>query len=418
MIEFEQVSKKFTLHKEQRRSIQERVTGLLRPRAAGEVFWALRDVSFRVEPGQSLGLVGHNGAGKSTILKLMTRILEPSSGSVSTQGRIAALLELGSGFHPELSGRENVFLYGSLMGFGRREMQQKLDAIVEFADIGPFVDTEIKHYSSGMYTRLAFAVATAVDPDILITDEVLAVGDEAFQRKCMERIYGFRRAGKTIIFVSHALDVVRSLCDVAVWLDHGVVQATGPAGQVIDAYLADVNRDEALRLETERSKAEQIGQPLVELEETSFRRGTRELEIVQVQLLGADGKEHSVFHTHEPLTIRMHYCAQQAIAGPVFGVGIYHESGMWLSGPNTAFANFPIERVEGSGYVDYTISDLLLLNGRYQITVAAVDSTMLHVYDMHDRLYKLTVHSDTVDDKYGMLAMPGRWHWQTRRRDY
>jgi lipopolysaccharide transport system ATP-binding protein len=413
VIEFENVSKKFTLHREQRRSLQERVAGALRQRENGEVFWALRDVSFRVEPGQSLGLVGHNGAGKSTILKLMTRILEPSSGIVRTHGRIAALLELGSGFHPELSGRENVFLYGSLMGFGRREMQKKLDGIVNFADIGPFVDTEIKHYSSGMYTRLAFAVATAVDPDILITDEVLAVGDEAFQRKCMERIYGFRRAGKTIIFVSHALDVVRSLCDAAVWLDHGEVQAAGPAGQVIDAYLADVNRDEAKRLAAERSKAEDQGVPLVALEETPFRRGTRELEITRVQLLGADGNERSVFHTHESLTIRMHYCARYPLEGPVVGVGIYHESGMWLSGPNTAFANFPIGRVTGCGYFDYTIPDLLLLNGRYQVTVAAVDSTMLHVYDMHDRLYKLTVQSDHIDDKYGMIAMPGAWHWKT-----
>src|SRR5262249_26463586 len=166
--------------------------------------------------GQSLGLVGHNGAGKSTALKLMTRILEPTSGAVRMRGRVAALLELGSGFHPDLSGRENVFLNGSLMGFSRREMQARL------GEIGEFIDMDVKHYSSGMYTRLAFAVATAVDPDILITDEVLAVGDEAFQRKCLERIYRFRELGKTIIFVSHALEVVRSLCDHAVSRDHAV----------------------------------------------------------------------------------------------------------------------------------------------------------------------------------------------------
>ena len=220
VIEFDNVSRQF-VRRQNAATIQERFVGLLRGMSPAEAFWAVRDVSFTVEEGQSIGLVGHNGAGKSTVLKLITRILEPTSGRVSTRGRIAALLELGSGFHPELSGRENVFLYGSLMGFSRKEMIRKLPEIIEFSEIGPFLDTEVKHYSSGMYTRLAFAVATAVDPDILITDEVLAVGDESFQRKCIDRIYNFRRAGKNIVLVSHDLYVVRSLCVVAVWLDHG-----------------------------------------------------------------------------------------------------------------------------------------------------------------------------------------------------
>src|SRR5262245_21709447 len=274
MIEFDKVSKRFTLHHDRRDSIQERVAGLLRPRARGEVFWALRDVSFSVGQGQSLGLVGHNGAGKSTALKLMTRILEPTSGTVRLHGRVAALLELGSGFHPDLSGRENVFLNGSLMGFSRRQMQSKLEEIVEFAEVGDFVDMEVKHYSSGMYTRLAFAVATAVDPDILITDEVLAVGDEAFQRKCMERIYRFRQLGKTIVFVSHALDIIRTLCDQAIWLDHGRARAVGSAAEVVDAYLAEVNRQEQERLAAQSDTSPPA--------EEAFRRGSREVEIVDV----------------------------------------------------------------------------------------------------------------------------------------
>src|SRR5215212_6939401 len=253
VIEFEHVSKRFVLNRDQQDTVQGRFAKMLRRKAQGEEFWALRDVSFSVEPGESLGLVGHNGAGKSTALKLMTRILEPTSGHVSMNGRVAALLELGSGFHPDLSGRENVFLNGSLLGFSRREMRAKLPEIVDFAEIGEFIDMEVKHYSSGMYTRLAFAVATAVDPEILITDEVLAVGDEAFQRKCMERIYRFRQLGKTIIFVSHALETVRLLCDQALWLDHGQARAIGAAGAVIDAYLEDVNRHEA---EVRRKAAE------------------------------------------------------------------------------------------------------------------------------------------------------------------
>ncbi|MEI7643661.1 MAG: ABC transporter ATP-binding protein [Chloroflexales bacterium] len=407
VIEFTSVSKRFILHRDRRDTIQARVAGMLSRRPPGEEFWAVRDVSFAVEPGQSLGLVGHNGAGKSTVLKLMTRILEPTAGGVRTQGRIAALLELGSGFHPELSGRENVFLYGSLMGLGRAEMTAKLPEIAAFADIGDFIDTEIKHYSSGMYTRLAFAVATAVDPDILITDEVLTVGDEAFQRKCMERIYGFRRANKTIIFVSHALEVVRALCDVAVWLDHGVMRASGPSGAVIDAYLADVNRHER-----ERLAAEHRADSLPDAEGDGSRRGSREVEITRVQFLDGAGQEQPVFSTHQPLTIRIHYRAPAPVREPIFGVGIHTESGLWISGPNTSFDKFYIPQIAGNGYVDYDVPDLPLLQGRYPVSVAVVDTTMLHPYDLHDRRYTLVVQSNGQADQYGIVTMPHRWVWE------
>jgi lipopolysaccharide transport system ATP-binding protein len=407
VIEFANVSKRFTLHHDRRNSIQERVAGLFRPRTRGEVFWALRDVSFGVRQGESLGLVGHNGAGKSTALKLMTRILEPTSGAVRMRGRVAALLELGSGFHPDLSGRENVFLNGSLMGFSRREMQARLEEIVEFSELGEFIDMEVKHYSSGMYTRLGFAVATAVDPDILITDEVLAVGDEAFQRKCMERIYRFRQLGKTIIFVSHALETVRLLCDEAVWLDHGVARAVGPAGEVIDAYLADINRHEA---EARREAAEHA--PADEPIDDPRRRGGREAEIVRVQFLDALGREQPVFHARAPLTLRMHYVAHHPIVRPVFGVGLHHASGFWLSGPNTRFDEFEIPLIAGAGYVDLIIPELPLLDGRYLVSVAIYDEAILHPYDSQDRMYELVVRSDNVGERYGVLSLRSRWAWR------
>ncbi|HEU5087257.1 MAG TPA: ABC transporter ATP-binding protein, partial [Roseiflexaceae bacterium] len=348
-IEFDRVSKRFFIHRERRDTIQQRAMGLFRPRQSGDEFWALRDISFAVAQGESIGLVGHNGAGKSTALKLMTRILEPTSGRVSLNGRVAALLELGSGFHPDLSGRENIFLYGSLMGFGRRDMAERLPDILDFSGMGDFIDMEVKHYSSGMYTRLAFAVATAVDPDILITDEVLAVGDEAFQRKCLDRIYHFRQQGKTIVFVSHALDTVRTFCDRAVWLDHGHMRAVGATGDVVNAYLEDVNRQEQARLEAE-------GQD----EDAGTRRGSREVEIVRVELLNADHTPRTVFHTHDTLVIRMHYMAHQPIRRPMFGIALHHESGIWLSGPNTRFDNVEIPELHGAGYVEYVISSLPL----------------------------------------------------------
>jgi lipopolysaccharide transport system ATP-binding protein len=404
VIQFQNVSKRFVIHRNREDSIQGRFSKLLRRQPAGEEFWALRDVNFGVEQGQSLGLVGHNGAGKSTALKLMTRILEPTSGSVVLKGRVAALLELGSGFHPELSGRENVFLNGSLLGFSRREMRAKLPEIVEFSEIGDFIDMEVKHYSSGMYTRLAFAVATAVDPDILITDEVLAVGDEAFQRKCMDRIYRFRQMGKTIIFVSHALETVRTLCDTAVWLDRGEAKVVGTAGEVIDAYLSDVNRKEQARLLEGAGEAD---------EGRGSRRGTREAEITRVELLDAVGRERVVFHTHAPLTVRIHYRAPRPIRGPVFGVGLYHESGLWIIGPNTNFAGVDIPEIDGDGCVDYHIPALPLLGGRYTVSAALVDSTMLHTYDHHDRMYRLVVQSDGLRERFGMVSIPGEWSWRS-----
>jgi lipopolysaccharide transport system ATP-binding protein len=304
-----------------------------------------------------------------------------------------------------------VFLNGSLLGFSRREMERKLDEIVDFAEIGDFIDLEVKHYSSGMYTRLGFAVATAVDPDILITDEVLAVGDEAFQRKCMERIYRFRQLGKSIVFVSHALEIVRQLCDHAVWLDHGVARAVGAAGAVIDAYLEDVNLREA-EARRKAAAAQPAGmQPAAEVAERSRRHGTREVEIVRIELLDADGCEQAVFHTHDMLTVRMHYVAHQPVAGPVFGVMLHHEAGLWLLGPNNRFGGLDIPMLAGAGYVDYTIVDLPLLGGRYQLSVNIYDDALLHAYDAHDRLYQLVIQSHRLPDRYGMLSIPARWAW-------
>lgn len=404
VIVFENVSKRFVIHKDQRNTVQEQVTGLFRRRPAGELFWAVRDVSFSVDAGESIGLVGHNGAGKSTILKLMTKILEPTSGTVSMNGRVAALLELGSGFHPDLSGRENVFLNGSLMGFSRKDMQGRLEEIIDFSGIGDFIDMEVKHYSSGMYTRLAFAVATAVDPDILITDEILSVGDEAFSRKCMERIFSFRREGRTIVFVSHGLETVRLLCDQAIWLDHGMPKAYGPASEVIDAYLADVNRQEKERLR--RIHGDSVDDSSLQ------RRGSREVEIVDVEVLDGANHQQDVFRTHEPLTIRIHYVAHEPVEFPVFGLAIHHEAGLWLSGPNTAFDGMPIPEVRGKGFVDYHVPSLPLLAGRYLLTVAVYDEAMLHPYDHHERMYRLIVQSGS-NERYGTVSLSGRWNRST-----
>jgi lipopolysaccharide transport system ATP-binding protein len=401
VIEFDNVSKRFLLQHERHTTIRERLFGVFRPRTPQDEFWALRNVSFTVARGESFGLIGHNGAGKSTALKLMTRILEPTVGRVRLRGRVAALLELGSGFHPELTGRDNVFLYGSLMGLSRREMIARLDAIVAFAEMEDFLDLPVKHYSSGMYTRLAFAVATAVDPDILITDEVLAVGDEAFQRKCMDRILRFRHAGKTIIFVSHALDTVRTLCDRTVWLDRGVVRAIGASGEVIDAYLADVNR---------REHASSAQMDALSVDPTR-RFGSREVEIIGVELIDAQGVACTLARTGTPVTFRIRYRAHQTVPQPVFGLAIHHESGTLLAGPNTLFAGLDIPAVHGEGTVDMYVAALPLLAGRYLLSAAVYDKTMLLPYDHHDRIYHFAVHNEGGSERFGACVLGGRWLW-------
>ena len=235
-IEFRDVSRRFVLHHERRSSFQDWFIGLIKPRGTAEEFWALRDVSFGIRRGETIGIVGRNGAGKSTLLKLVTRILEPSSGKVLVNGRTYAMLELGAGFHPDLSGRDNIFLNGSLYGFNRKEMTRRYDEIVRFAELERFVDTPVKHYSSGMYARLGFGIAVHMDPEILVIDEVLAVGDANFQQKCFRQLELLKSRGTTIIFVSHDADSVRSFCDRAALIAGGHLLDIGSANDVVDHY--------------------------------------------------------------------------------------------------------------------------------------------------------------------------------------
>ncbi|CCF84922.1 ABC transporter ATP-binding protein [Nitrolancea hollandica] len=262
VIEFRDVSRRFVLRHESRASFQDWFIGLIRPRGKGEEFWALRDVSFSVRRGESLGVIGRNGAGKSTLLKLVTRILEPTSGKITIRGRTHAMLELGAGFHPELSGRDNVYLNGSIYGFSRREMSDRFDQIVEFAELERFIDTPVKHYSSGMFMRLGFSIAAHMDPDILVIDEVLAVGDASFQRKSHKALQDLKANGTTILFVSHNPEQVRGFCDRAILLQHGQLVDFGPSNDVVDHYLR-LLRGEETRVTLLRVRAiDQLGAPV------------------------------------------------------------------------------------------------------------------------------------------------------------
>ncbi len=257
VVELAHISKRYRLSHEKVRSFQEIWLGLFRGNHPGkmEEFWALRDVSLQIEGGESVALIGPNGAGKSTALKIIARIIDPTQGMVRVRGRMSALIELGAGFHRDLTGRENIFLNGSILGFNRREMQARFDEIVSFAELEQFIDTELKRWSMGMVMRLGFSIATSVNPDILITDEILAVGDESFQRKCLRRINLFREAGGTILFVSHDMRAVRNLCERSIWLDHGIVQVDGPTEEVVASYLASGQDQALLGMSTARETA-------------------------------------------------------------------------------------------------------------------------------------------------------------------
>lgn len=391
VISVDGVSKRFRLYHERNQSLKSVL--MRRGRVRYDEFWALKDVSFEVRPGMTFGLVGHNGSGKSTMLKCIARILRPEKGRISVDGRMSALLELGAGFHPELSGRENVYLNGSILGMSKRQLEQKFDEIVGFAGLERFIDMPVKNYSSGMYVRLGFSIAINVDPDILLVDEVLAVGDEEFQRKCLERVADLREAGKTIVVVTHALGTVRNLCDEAIWLENGVMREIGPGGDIADAYLGQVHVD---REEDESGHG--------------TRWGSGDIRIVGVDLHGPNGQPTEQIRTGDEVTFRLHYEAARSVERPVFGLGVFTLEGVQVSGPNTREAGVWVEQVDGTGVVELHIDRLLLLPGSYVVSAAATDETISHTFDHRHKALHFDVKPGTPHETYGgVVSFDGRW---------
>ena len=384
------VSKRFRLYHERNQSLK--VTIMRRRRSRVEEFWALRDVSLEVPAGTTMGLVGENGSGKSTLMKCITRILRPDAGSVTVNGKASALLELGAGFHPELTGRENVFLNGSILGLSRRQIDRKFDQIVDFAGLSQFVDQPVKNYSSGMYVRLGFSVAINVDPDVLLVDEVLAVGDEAFQRKCQEKFVDLKAQGKTIVLVSHDLEAVQNLCDHAAWLDHGHVKLVDRARRVADEYVSTVQVDRT----TDEASAH-------------ARWGSGEAHIDAVELLGDDGTPLTRLRTGQSVTVRFHCTFHQQVERPVLGIAITTLEGVVVAGPNTRNADCVPDRLEGRGHVDLHIERLMLVPGTYEATVAIHDYAEVHPYDFRHRLFRFDVETGEPRESYGLVSLGGRW---------
>jgi ABC-type polysaccharide/polyol phosphate transport system ATPase subunit len=377
-IELNGVSKCFRLYHDANYSLKEKVINW---RKRGyDLFWALNDVNLTVFEGETLGIIGPNGSGKSTLLRMMTKIMSPNKGRIVTHGTIAALLELGAGFHPDLTGRENIYLNASILGFKRRHIEGIIDEIIDFSELGPFIENQVKNYSSGMYVRLGFSIAINLNPDILLVDEVLAVGDESFQGKCLDRIARMQQEGKTIVLVTHQSELAGSVCHRVLWLEKGEEKMIGDPYEVTESY------HEAMRMRPEGSEF-----------------GTREIVINKVQILNGNGEDAMEFDTGEPLTIRISYEAAQPIKDPIFGFGFYNQTGFMVYGTNTRLHGLEIPVVSGQRKMDFKIASLPMLDGRYYISVAVHNRDGNVNYHWLDKLYYFDMHSPGKAE--GFLSM-------------
>ncbi|MCM2465218.1 ABC transporter ATP-binding protein [Methanoculleus oceani] len=392
VIDVEHLEKVFRIPHEKRTTIFEALTGLLRP-TNYETFPALRDVTFSVEEGEMLGIIGENGSGKSTLLKILAGIMRPTSGTVTVNRRMTPFLELGVGFNPDFTAVENIRTYATIMGLSKREINGKVDEILAFAGLETFRDAKLKNFSSGMQVRLAFSTAIQTNPEILLMDEVLAVGDMEFQQKCMDVLNRYRNEGVTIVFVSHDLGSVRRFCDRTLLLRHGEQVALGETDEVIDRYVygkvaEEPPTEDALPVDDETSP------------------GNGRVKITGVKYLNKFGSESARFNAFDPMTIRIFYSARDRVPDPVFGIALYSERGEHLYGTNTELKDVSIEYIIGEGHIDLQIDRIPMLAGRFLVTVAAHTHSGER-YDWQDKAYSFDVIPTGRDA--GLFDIPCLW---------
>lgn len=405
-IAVENLSKQFRLGERREDLLQERLLNWLRYPLGGnarnkpETIFALQDVSFQVEKGEVLGIIGRNGAGKSTLLKLLSKITYPTTGSIKVNGRVAALLEVGTGFHGELTGGENIYLNGAILGMTKKEIEAKLDAIIAFAGVEKFIDTPVKHFSSGMFLRLGFAVAAHLEPDVLLVDEVLAVGDAAFQKKCLNAMDEMRSGGRTVLFVSHNMAAVENLCSRALWIDDGHIRMDGPAKAVIDAYMATNTEASCL---------------VADFDEVRNRRGNGEIQFTRIEFLDPDANSLKFISCGEPLVVRVHYRAQKLIMRPDFEIAMFTDLGTLITRFST-WIDYQIPSLSpGQGYIDLAIDCFNFLPGRYYVSLC-VKSQGPTFYDVLDHCLQFEVEPSNfygsgrgMQRYFGIVFLPRKW---------
>ena len=416
VIKVSDVWKSFRIYHDKGSTLKERI--LFRGRNHYEERWVLKGVNLSVEQGESVGLLGENGSGKSTLLKLLTRIIYPNKGTIDIRGKVSSLLELGAGFHPDMTGRENIYMNASIFGLTKEDIDRKLDDIITFSELSPFIDTPVRTYSSGMYMRLAFSVAINVNADILLIDEILAVGDVNFQKKCYDRLRDLKRQGTTIVIVSHDLSSIEKICDKAVWLSEGSIQATGNTKMVIDRYMQFMNRKQEDILKREQVRKEgrhhagsdgeakeadpETGRP----ENDPNRWGGKEVEIANVRLLDSNGEQKYSFAYGEPVRIEIEYVSHTKTDEYVFGIGISDRDGIPCYGTNTRIDGLKIKTINSKGKIQCNIDKITLIEGKYFLDVAshAEDG---RAYDYRKNLYEFAVTSPVKDT--GIARQEHQW---------
>jgi lipopolysaccharide transport system ATP-binding protein len=401
-IKVERLHKTFRIPHEKRTTIFETLTGFFKP-PTYETFYALNNINFTVEAGEALGIIGENGSGKSTLLKIIANILRPSSGSVTSLKKLTPFLELGVGFQSDLTAAENIKIYATIMGMQKREINDKLDDIIEFAGLEKFRDTKLKNFSSGMQVRLAFSTAIQTDPEILLMDEVLAVGDMEFQQKCLDVLSQYRKDGVTIVFVSHDLGAVRRFCDRTLLLNKGEQIVLGDTGDVIDRYVYG-GGEEAPTSESQNEPDEVESD--VKSEDQNSRWGDKTVEITNVEFYDKFGNKGARFNSFDPMTIRIFYNAHIKISDPVFGIALYSENGENLFGTNTELKNALIDSLEGKGHIDLIIERIPMITGRFLLTVA-VHTHDQKPYDWHNKQYSFDIIPTGRDA--GLFEVPCNW---------
>lgn len=388
-IQIRSISKTFRVYHDRNQSLKASILSGHRSRYSE--FWALKDVTLDIPEGKTFGFLGLNGSGKSTLLKCVARILTPNAGSITTRGRIAAMLEVGSGFHPELTGRENIYLNGTILGMSKAEIDRKFESIVDFSGVEEFIDQPVKNYSSGMYVRLGFAVAIHVEPEILLVDEVLAVGDLEFQEKCMAKFAQFREEGRTVVVVSHGLEQMRTFLDQAAWLDHGQLQEVGPATAIVDAF-ADKSHGVVL------------------LPQGGTRFGSGEIRIVDLALIDGTGRPMSKPRTGDSARVRVLYSASTDIHGAVFGVSIDTRDGVWVWGFHSRDRGVVPETIPaGTGYIDVVIPKLPLRQGAYELSASIQGDRGSHMFDAWQKAHHFAVQESDVSEDAGVVSFFARF---------